>query len=292
MIKVNRLLAVSTLACALLLGACVPKPVTGTVPSADQVAIQYETTGRGDTALVFVHCWTCNRGEWDKQAEYFAGKYQVVRLDLAGHGGSGRERKDYTIEAFAGDVTSVVDKMGLKRVVLIGSSMGGPVVVEAAKRLGDRAIGVVGVDSFYTGFEIPKDRKKAEQMGRGFLKPFEENYPVAAANFMRGFFGPDANPALVERIASGTAAADKTMALSAMRNIFAWHQRNTPAALDALGPKLRNINANPKGDRQPLHTSVVLVAGAGHFIPEEKPVEFNRALDAMVAEFVAAGAKK
>jgi pimeloyl-ACP methyl ester carboxylesterase len=186
----------------------------------------------------------------------------------------------------------VVDKLGLKRVVLVGSSMGGPVVVEAAGRLGERAIGVVGVDSFYTGFEIPKDRKKAEAMGRGFLKPFEENYPVAAANFMRGFFGPGADPKLVERIASGTAAADKDMALSAMRNIFAWHQHNNPAALDALGPKLRNINANPKGDRQPLHASVALVAGAGHFIPEEKPAEFNRTLEAMVAEFASAGAKK
>jgi pimeloyl-ACP methyl ester carboxylesterase len=291
--KMHRWLIASALGATLLLGACAPKaPVTGTVPSADQVSIQYEIRGRGDTALVFVHCWTCNRGEWDQQAEYFAGKYQVVRLDLAGHGGSGRERKEYTIEAFAGDVSAVADKLGLKRVVLVGSSMGGPVVVEAAKQLGDRAIGVVGVDSFYTGFVLPKDPKKADEMQRGFMKPFEENYPVAATRFMRGFFGPDADPKLIERIASGTAAADKTMALNAMRNIFAWHQHNNPAALDALGPKLRNINANPKGDRQPLHPSVVLVAGAGHFIPEEKPAEFNRALETMVAEFAAAGAKK
>lgn len=288
MTRPYRILVATTLATvAILLGACAPKaPVTGTVTAADQVAIRYETAGHGEPALVFVHCWTCNRGYWDKQVEHFAKHHQVVRLDLAGHGESGRERKDYTVEAFGGDVAAVVEKLGLKRVVLIGYSMGGSVSVEAARRLGDRVIGVVGIDTFYTGFDVPNDQKKAAQMVGGFLKPFEENFPEAAANFMRGFFTPGADPALVERITKAAGSADKNMALSAMRNMFGWYSRNVPAALDTLGPKLRNINANPKGDRKPLHPSVTLVTGSGHFIPQEKPVEFNRALETMVAEFV------
>lgn len=290
MTRPYRTLVVSLLAtAALLLDACVPKApptATGTATSADQVAIKYETAGRGEPALVFVHCWTCNRGYWDKQVGHFAARHQVVRLDLAGHGESGRERKDYTIEAFGGDVAAVVEKLGFQRVVLIGYSMGGSVSVEAARRLGDRVIGVVGIDTFYTGFDVPKDKKKAAQMADGFTKPFEENFPEAAANFMRGFFAPGADPALVERITKSAGSADKNMALSAMRNMFGWYSRNVPAALDALGPKLRNINANPKGDRKPLHPSVTLVAGSGHFIPQEKPAEFNQTLETMVAEFV------
>src|SRR3970282_656221 len=127
MTRPYRILVATTLTtAALLLGACAPKaPVTGTVTAADQVAIKYETSGRGEPALVFVHCWTCTRGYWDKQAEHFAKSHQVVRLDLAGHGESGRERKDYTVEAFGGDVAAVVEKLGLKRVVLIGYSIGG-----------------------------------------------------------------------------------------------------------------------------------------------------------------------
>mgnify|MGYP001597132606 CR=1 FL=1 len=86
----------------------------------------------------------------------------MVRIDLAGHGESGRERKDSTIAAFGGDVAAVVEKLGLKKVILIGHSMGGPASVEAARRLGDRVTGVVGVDSFYTAFQIPKDPQKAK----------------------------------------------------------------------------------------------------------------------------------
>ena len=272
---------------ALMLGACQPKSapaVSGSVPSADQVAIQYQSSGRGEPALVFVHCWTCNRTYWDQQAKHFSGHYQVVRIDLAGHGESGRERKDYSVNAFAGDVAAVVEKLGLKKVILIGHSMGGPVSVEATKQLGDRVIGVVGVDSFYTAFQIPKDPQKAKEMVSGFMKPFEDNYSEASAKFMRGFFAPGADPALVERVAKTTLNTDKVMALSAMRNIFGWYQANTPAALDALGPKLRNINADPKAEGKPLHPSVTLVAGAGHFIPQEKPAEFNRALETIVSE--------
>lgn len=272
------------------LGACSPKipsVATGTAISADQVAIQYETAGRGEPALVFVHCWTCNRGNWSPQAEYFAKHHQVVRLDLAGHGASGRERKDYAITAFAADVVTVVEKLGLKKVVLIGHSMGGQVVVEAAEQLGNRVIGVVGVDTFYTPFQIPKDAQKAKAMISSFIQPFENNYPETSAKFMRGFFAPGADPGLVEDIAKTAREADKGMALSAMRHVFAWYQANTPATLDALGPKLRNINADAKGEGKPLHPSVTLIPGAGHFAPQEKPVEFNRALERIIAEFTA-----
>ncbi len=279
---------------ALLFGACTPKTpqtVIGNATSTDQVAIKYETAGSGDLALVFVHCWTCNRGYWDKQAEHFSGHHQVVRLDLAGHGESGHARKDYSIEAFGSDVVATVDKLGLKRVILVGHSMGGPVSVEAARRLGDRVVGVVGVDTFYTAFQVPNDPLKAKEMVSGFMKPFEENYAVASVKFMRSFFAPGADPSLVERIANTTLAADRSMALSAMRNVFSWYQANPPAVLDALGTKLRNINADPKGNGKALHPGVTLIAGAGHFIPQEKPAEFNRALEAIVSEFAGKNGK-
>jgi pimeloyl-ACP methyl ester carboxylesterase len=283
----------------LMLGACErPAPTAPAAPaapqttSADGVPIRYDTIGYGAPALVFVHCWTCDRSFWDAQATHFAKRYPVVRLDLAGHGASGTARKDYTIEAFSADVAAVVDALALKQVVLIGHSMGGPVSVEAAKRLGDRVIGVVGIDTFYTGFELPKDPKQLDDMTNQMLKPFEENYPDASAKFIRGFFAPGADPALVERVATNAARADKSMALSAMRNIFGWYGQNAPGSLEALGPKLRNINGNPKGDKKPLHPSVVLIDGAHHFPALEKPAEFNRALEEIVKGFTATASAK
>ena len=76
----------------------------GTATAPDGVRIHYETTGVGRPALVLVHCWTCDGGLWKDQVERFSRGRQVVTLDLAGHGRSGRTRKNYTMEAFGEDV--------------------------------------------------------------------------------------------------------------------------------------------------------------------------------------------
>jgi pimeloyl-ACP methyl ester carboxylesterase len=289
----SRLIIPFLLVPLLLLGACRPSPPEGTpgsiiatTASADGVAIRHESTAKADVALVFIHCWSCHRGFWETQMEFFAPRYQVVRMDLAGHGDSGRIREMYSIAAFGADVAAVVRGLGLERVILIGHSMGGPVALEAEKLLGDVVIGVVGVDSFYTGFDLPKDKKAARAAIDKAMRAFEENFEEASMGMMRTLFGPDADPALVDAIARNAAAADRKIATSALRETFLWYAHASRAALQRVKPKLRNINADPKAQGKPLDASVVLIARAGHFIPQEKPHEFDRALDAIVAQFV------
>ena len=91
--------------------------------SPDGVPIYYETQGTGQPALVFVHGWSCDRSYWERQVGHFAHQYQVVAIDLAGHGESGLNRQAWTMPAFGEDVVVVVEKLGLEQVVLIGHSM-------------------------------------------------------------------------------------------------------------------------------------------------------------------------
>jgi pimeloyl-ACP methyl ester carboxylesterase len=116
--------------------------------SPDGVPIHYETHGAGAPALVFVHGWTCDRSYWEQQMGHFAQQHQVVAINLAGHGDSGLSRKAWTIPAFGEDVVAVVEKLGLEQVVLIGHYMGGPVIIEAARRMPDRVVGLVGADTY------------------------------------------------------------------------------------------------------------------------------------------------
>lgn len=155
--------------------------------SADGSTIAYGTRGQGDHTIVFIHCWTCSHEFWKPQIEHFSKTNQVVWLDLAGHGLSTSNRDVYTMTSFGEDVAAVVNKIGAENVVLVGHSMGGPVAIEVANLLGDKVIGIVGVDTFYTSFKYPKTEAKIE----GFVKPFKTDFHGTSEQMVRSMFTPD-----------------------------------------------------------------------------------------------------
>ena len=69
--------------------------------SADGTAVNYYEYGQEGPVLVFVHGWSCDASYWREQVDYFKKNYHMVLIDLAGHGRSGSERQNYTMEALA-----------------------------------------------------------------------------------------------------------------------------------------------------------------------------------------------
>jgi len=273
------------LAVVMLAGCASNKNLTGKtssiVSSADGSAIHYGVQGQGDTTLIFVHCWTCNHTFWDQQVAEFSQHYQVVWLDLAGHGESGSQRKQYSIKAFGSDVAAVANAVGVKRIILVGHSMGGPVAIEAAKQLGDRVVGVVGVDTFYTAFKFPQSEEKI----RAFVKPFEQDFKKTTEQMVRSMFLPSTDPQKVNDMVQALINGDEKMAVSAMYELFEWNAHQGKAMLRQLNGKLRNINANPDGKQTAQHKGVVMIPGVGHFVPQIKPNEFNLALQNIINDW-------
>jgi len=117
------------------------------MPSAshDGVSLRYDRAGSGP-AVLLVHGWTCNRTFWQRQVSALRDRYTVVTVDLRGHGESSRAKKGYSIPAMAGDLETLVRTLNVPKVALVGWSMGGLIVLELARRLGDKvsALGLVG----------------------------------------------------------------------------------------------------------------------------------------------------
>src|SRR6202171_4205323 len=127
----------------------------------DGLEIVGEVRGQGDTALVFLHGWGGDREYWKNQVGVFAADYRVVAIDQAGHSESGKGRKAWTADSLAGDVEAVVKALGLKRVILVGHSMGGLVALVAAKRMPGTVVAVVGVDTLQNAeFKLPEEERK------------------------------------------------------------------------------------------------------------------------------------
>jgi pimeloyl-[acyl-carrier protein] methyl ester esterase len=86
---------------------------------------------------VTAHCWDTQLGS------LLDAGYDVVTLDLRGHGRSDADFDDMSIDALGRDVAALVRHLGLRGVVLNGWSLGGAVVVAAAHDLGTDVGGVV-----------------------------------------------------------------------------------------------------------------------------------------------------
>ena len=112
------------------------------------VLIDYTDSEKGDTTLLFVHGWCLNKSYWVNQVAFFSKRYRVVTIDLPGFGLSGKNRNDWSTANYATDVNAVINQLHLKKVILIGHSMAGDIVLKAAINNPNKVISLVGVDNF------------------------------------------------------------------------------------------------------------------------------------------------
>lgn len=94
--------------------------------------IYYRIYGKGEKTLFFLHGngedWTC----FTKQIEFFSEDFKVVTMDSRGHGHSGISEKPLTIKQIAQDAATLIAKLHLERVTLVGFSDGANIVLEMA----------------------------------------------------------------------------------------------------------------------------------------------------------------
>jgi pimeloyl-ACP methyl ester carboxylesterase len=257
--------------------------MSGVATSWDGIPVAFEVHGAGTPTLVFIHGWSCDRRYWRAQLGPLAARYQTVAVDLAGHGESGVGRQAWTMAAFGEDVAAVVEQLGVGELVLIGHSMGGDVIVEAALRLGDRVAGLVWVDTYSTLGE-PQTDDEIE----AFLAPFREDFVTATRAMVRRLFTPDADAELVEWVASEMSAAPPEIAINALQSAVS-NDRGVLAGLRQLSAPVVAINPDARPtDTQALRrhgVKTVLVSGVGHFLMMEDPDRFNRLLVEVIEEF-------
>ena len=262
-------------------------PVIGQTPSADGVEIAYTVWHHSDpeaTALVFVHGWECDRGYWREQIDAFDDDHTVVTLDLAGHGDSGTDREDWQLATFGQDVAAVVNALDLERTILIGHSMGGPAVLEAAPLLGERVVGLVGVDTFHNvEFKVP-----AEQWD-GLMAAYRSDYLGTCDQFVGSMFPPDADPALATRIRDDMCSGPQDIGLALMERFGQYDGAAAFERAAATGAPIRAINSDAafptdlEADRRHAPDfDATILHDVGHFLMLERPAEFNQSLGAVV----------
>jgi pimeloyl-ACP methyl ester carboxylesterase len=292
--KMNRFLKIFLLSMSiiLLIIGCAkqeeePAIIVDSAISADGNEIYYQVQGQGKPALIFIHGWCCDRSYWDAQLPYFAQKYKVVDIDLAGHGESGLDRKEWTMGAFGEDVVAVVNKLNLDQVVLVGHSMGGFVILETAHRIPQLVIGLAGVDTLQN-FEDKVTQEQIDEM----LTPLRSNFVEFSRNFVLSMFTPTSDSALVEKIANDMSSAPPAVGIGALEGYIDFQNNEIIQVLKEVKAPITCINSdkyptNAEANQQYAPSfKAMIMSGVGHFNMIEDSETFNRLLEETVQEFV------
>ncbi len=101
----------------------------------------------GLPALVFLPGLTADHRLFERQIEYFAGKYPVLVWDAPGHAASWPFELTFSLMDKARWLKGILAREGLDRPVIVGQSMGGYVGQAFAQLFPDELAGFVSIDS-------------------------------------------------------------------------------------------------------------------------------------------------
>ncbi|MFW0794108.1 alpha/beta hydrolase [Gordonia sp. CPCC 205515] len=287
-----------------------------TTPDATRLNVEHYGPAIEDTdddVVVLVHGWTCSTTFWYPQINHLADRQPVVAYDQRGHGASELGRARPTIAMLGQDLDAVLREVvpDGRRAVLVGHSMGGMTIMSWAAQFPDRVSSTVsGVALTSTAASavlsnhllIPVDLPR-------YTKPFEPTvaklFTSAPVPLPRNAYssklsqyialGPNARKAHVDFV-------DDLIGTCAPRSRAGWGSAmgklEVTAGLDALTVPTTVIVGTADRLTPPTHAEqmaevlrrngnlrdLVVYDGVGHMSTIEAAVEYNKLLDAIIAD--------
>lgn len=250
------------------------------VTSTDGQRVHVEVSGSGAPALVFVHGWLGNGSWFDAQRDHLAGRFTIVQVDLPGHGRSDKTRAAWSAAQYADDIAAAC--AGLEDVILVGHSMSGAWVCEAAPRI-PQTRAVIMIDTLKN-----LDQTFAPEQIAQLLAMYRADFRAAVENVLpQHLYSKDTPPDVRARIQGEFLAADPALAVAIIEPLYQMDLRETARR---VAVPVRAINAdfsptNVEANRRYFRDyAVETVARAGHYPMLERPESFNAALDRVLAQ--------
>ena len=250
------------------------------VTSTDGQRVHLAVSGSGAPALVLVHGWLGNGTWFDAQRAHLADRFTIVQVDLPGHGRSDKTRTAWSASQYADDIAAA--SAGFDDVILVGHSMSGAYVCEAAPRI-PQTRAVILVDTM-KNLEQPMPPEQVAEV----LALYRKDFRAAVENMLpKHLYSKDTPPEVRARIQAEFLAADPALAVAVIEPLYQMDLRETARRVTV---PVRAINAdfsptNVEGNRRYFRDfAVETVARAGHYPMLERPADFNAALDRVLAQ--------
>jgi pimeloyl-ACP methyl ester carboxylesterase len=251
--------------------------------SVDGLKIHFSTSGKGSKTVILVHGYTCDESTWSEQVPALEKQYRVVTLDLPGHGKSDSPQDGkFSMDLFARAIEAVRTEVNADHIVLVGHSMGTPVVLRYAHLYPAHTSALVFVDGL-----MPTPSAQATAVAAAGAAMAGPNGRAAREAMVRSFFVAGTTPTVQSKVLNMMLGAPEATAVGAMNATF------EPAGQTLEIPMVPILGIYAGPSRIATRESVLkyfpeaeytTIPDTGHFLMLEKPEEFNRLLLAFLAK--------
>lgn len=106
--------------------------------------------------LIMIHGFTQNHKIFDQQVNEFAGKFNILLVDLRGHGGSDHLPGPYGIEEYTDDLERLIEHYGLYHFYCWGTHTGSAISLVYALRHPGQILGLILEGTVLPGVDMPR----------------------------------------------------------------------------------------------------------------------------------------
>ena len=244
--------------------------------------LYYRETGQGRLAL-FIHGFPMDHSLWLDQLAGLAHVRRCVAVDLRGFGRSDPVvEPTLSMEVLADDVAELIEALGADQADVVGLSMGGFVAL-ALWELRPRVVHSLTLVDTRAAAESPEGRERRQQTIETLL---EQGREAMAAGLILSLLAPNPSANVRARLRSmveGTRYETMVAALLGMRDRADRTHLLSTITVPALVIGGEDDASCPPAQMRALAQAIpgartVIVPGAGHLTPIERPAPVNEAL--------------
>jgi pimeloyl-ACP methyl ester carboxylesterase len=247
--------------------------------------------GAGDRLCLFLHGIGGGRSNWNTQVAVAGSVMPAAALDLRGYGDSTLGPRQSTVDDYCADILRVAEKLGAKRLVLVGLSYGSWIATSFAMRHPEMLAGLV-LSGGCTGMsEAGPDEREAFRVSREVPLNAGQVPADFAPAVVKVLAGPEASDETRQKLYDSMAAIpaptyrDALVCFTNPLERFDFARLTMPTLMmtgehDRLAPpqEIRSVAGRIWDAAACPDVRFEVIPGAGHVCNVERPESYNRHL--------------
>ncbi|WP_394560959.1 alpha/beta fold hydrolase [Aquipseudomonas alcaligenes] len=244
--------------------------------------IRYYEGGPADAeTILMLHGFGGNRDTWLRFSRELTAHYHVIALDLPGFGESSKPGVNYDVASQVERLHGLVQALGIRKLHLIGNSMGGHIAALYSARYGDEVLSLALLNN--SGVTTPTKSEMFQRIQRGEPNPLVVRKPEDFDVLMHFVFAtPPAMPEPLKRHFAQQSMANREhydRIFTQLRERYVPLEPELPKiqapTLLLWGDQDRILDVSSIEVMKPLlhKPSVVIMQNCGHVPMLERPAE-------------------